>query len=420
MRKLALICLLTVCALFAGAQTQPAPTAPKTHKEYSEYFLGNKDEILRQSEGVKKIMAQSDSISNLLDTVLNLQLSIEKALPNISDNPELAERAEKLIDDCDKNLYKKLTNPPYPVIMITTDGYLHTLEEYKLKLGNLLQEINTYLSEKEEVVATPDESQDLEVAEIAIPFSAQGMRMLQHQIDCNTFMCLEVSSTQTMIIICSIVLFLLAILGVIAFFRDLSLKKRLDENERRIGGLVQQVTYLQSLLANLQPVNQPAAQKKSKPAAQTNTYDTDLYGANAWGSQSQTNTVRQQPVHQTPKKPKPEPVPTDYRLYATLKAGAVVPEFFKISPEASSDKIFVLTLPNVDSDTATFSIATGTLSAAQMKETIENRDTYLPNTFCETRNIAPNPTSIEVLSPGKAKKVDGKWMVADRVVINLN
>lgn len=412
MRKLALICLLTVCALLAGAQTlQPSYTC----------FKANKEVILTQSERVKKIKLKTDSISRLFDEVLSLQEHIEGSLTSISDNKELADSAQSRVDHFKNDFFKKITDNDGTVILITSDGYIQTLNNYKPLLEQCCQEINTYLSEKEEVVATPDESQDLEVAEIAIPFSAQGMRMLQHQIDRNTFMCLEVSSTQTMIIICSIVLFLLAILGAIAFFKNLSLKKRLDKSERRIGALDQQVTYLQSLLANQKPANQSAAQKKSKPAARTNNYDTDLYGANAWGQQTQPNTVRQQQTTpRVPEKRKSEPVPTDYRLYATLKAGAVVPEFFKISPEASSDKIFVLTLPNADSDTATFSIATATLSPAQLRETIENRDTYLPNTFCETRNIAPNPTSIEVLSPGKAKKVDGKWMVADRVVINLN
>ena len=54
-----------------------------------------------------------------------------------------------------------------------------------------------------------------------------------------------------------------------------------------------------------------------------------------------------------------------------------------------------------------------------MKSVINNRETYLPNVFCEKSIDSHHPTNIEVISQGVAKKVDGKWQVQHRMSIRL-
>lgn len=110
--------------------------------------------------------------------------------------------------------------------------------------------------------------------------------------------------------------------------------------------------------------------------------------------------------------------PTISYLYATIKAQSPYAEFFKVASENSGDKVFMLTLANPEADVAEFTIAPN-MSPDFMKSVIIDRDTYLPSLFCEKSIDSSNPTRIEVNSVGRAKKVDGKWQVQERMIIRL-
>ncbi len=110
--------------------------------------------------------------------------------------------------------------------------------------------------------------------------------------------------------------------------------------------------------------------------------------------------------------------PTISYLYATIKAHSPYAEFFKVTNENSGDKVFMLTLANPESDVAEFTIAPN-MSPDFMKSVIIDRDTYLPSLFCEKIIDSSNPTRIEVNSVGRAKKVEGKWQVQERMAIRL-
>lgn len=120
--------------------------------------------------------------------------------------------------------------------------------------------------------------------------------------------------------------------------------------------------------------------------------------------------------------PTPNPVvenkPSTTYLYATVKASSGLPEFSKIANENSGDKVFQLILSKPEDETAEFTIAPN-MPADFTKEVIINRETYLPGIFCEKSIDNANPTRIQVLSPGRAKKVDGKWQVQERMNIRL-
>lgn len=105
-------------------------------------------------------------------------------------------------------------------------------------------------------------------------------------------------------------------------------------------------------------------------------------------------------------------------LYATIKAQSPYAEFFKVTRENAGDKIFMLIQDKPDADTAEFTIS-DKMTPDFMKSVILDRDTYLPALFCEKAIVSANPTKIIVEIPGKAKKVDGKWMVQDRMTLRL-
>lgn len=140
--------------------------------------------------------------------------------------------------------------------------------------------------------------------------------------------------------------------------------------------------------------------------------------------QPKPQTRRQQtivtPVHreENVQRIKVDERPTMTYLYATIKAQSPYAEFFKVATENSGDKVFMLTLANPEADVAEFTIAPN-MSPDFMKSVIVDRDTYLPSLFCEKSIDSSNPTRIEVNSVGRAKKIDGKWQVQERMIIRL-
>lgn len=105
-------------------------------------------------------------------------------------------------------------------------------------------------------------------------------------------------------------------------------------------------------------------------------------------------------------------------LYGVAKTNSSFPEFYKVSEDESVDKAFVLVMENKEDNTAEYSISP-IMSADFKKSVIQDRETFLPLLFCEKTIESSTPTSIEVVSKGKAHKVDGKWQVRERMVIRL-
>lgn len=105
-------------------------------------------------------------------------------------------------------------------------------------------------------------------------------------------------------------------------------------------------------------------------------------------------------------------------LYATVNVNSSLPEFFKVTSEKTSDKLFELTLVNPDDEVAGFTVIPD-LSPNFLRDVILNRDTYLPTTFCDKQIKSENPTQIMVQETGRAKKDGNIWRVTDRMVIKL-
>lgn len=114
----------------------------------------------------------------------------------------------------------------------------------------------------------------------------------------------------------------------------------------------------------------------------------------------------------------PHPQPAILNMYATVRAGADVAEFFRVSPDYTPDKVFMLVLAAEGADTATFTLASD-MNSDFMKNVIKNRSIYLPPSFCQIESYAATPQRIEVTAPGKARKEDDKWLVERTMSVKL-
>lgn len=139
---------------------------------------------------------------------------------------------------------------------------------------------------------------------------------------------------------------------------------------------------------------------------------------------SESPVEKIKPVVVTDKKEQkqpPQPVQEKssvYYLFATAKAGSNYPEFYKVSRDKGLDKVYMLTLKKEDDEIAEFTIDPD-MTPNFMKSVIDDRNTHLPKTFCVIEHYGEDPTRIEVVSNGTAKKEGGKWMVEKPMTIKL-
>lgn len=177
-------------------------------------------------------------------------------------------------------------------------------------------------------------------------------------------------------------------------------KQELEDAERRINHKISEIkqSNFRGTTASVVP---PQPQYQPKPQ-----------------QRRQQTVVKPAKLEEKVQRVKVEERPVETYLYATIKAQSPYAEFFKVATENSGDKVFMLTLANPESDVAEFTIAPD-MSPDFMKSVIIDRDTYLPALFCEKNIDSSNPTRIEVNSAGRAKKVDGKWQVQERMTIRL-
>lgn len=139
---------------------------------------------------------------------------------------------------------------------------------------------------------------------------------------------------------------------------------------------------------------------------------------------SESPVEKIKPVVVTDKKEQkqpPQPVQEKssvYYLFATAKAGSNYPEFYNVSRDKTLYKVYMLMLKNEEDEIAEFTIVPD-MTPDFMKSVIDDRETHLPPIFCERSIDAQNPTRIEVVSTGIAKKEGGKWTVQERMKIKL-
>lgn len=206
--------------------------------------------------------------------------------------------------------------------------------------------------------------------------------------------------------------FVLAMFSLLAILR---VNTRINHRYDEIKNIEKQVDKIKLQLSEIKPTNFRGTAHISQGQANHPT---------PYQPKQQTRrkepAIVPQPRYDEPKPQQPivEQRPTISNLFATIKAGSPLAEFFKVSTENSGDKVFMLTLTNPEAEVADFTIVPN-MAPDFMKSVIVDRDTYLPAIFCEKSIDSQNPSKIEVLSQGRAKKVDGKWQVQERMSIRL-
>lgn len=214
-----------------------------------------------------------------------------------------------------------------------------------------------------------------------------------------------------------ITLWILSAIGSLGFIITIFLlvvisriKSRIDERKYEIGELEKKVLKQKEELLVLINRPQPVADKSIKKTKIPNI--------------SESPIEKTKPVVVTDKKEQkqpPQPVQEKssvYYLFATAKAGSSYPEFYNVSRDKTLYKVYMLMLKNEEDEIAEFTIVPD-MTPDFMKSVIDDRETHLPPIFCERSIDAQNPTRIEVVSTGIAKKEGGKWTVQERMKIKL-
>lgn len=194
------------------------------------------------------------------------------------------------------------------------------------------------------------------------------------------------------------------------------LTKKLEEVEKRIECIIQSKSDIQRELRSLQHLARKYERENEINISDAGTPPSFYNKPQQWQKIQPHEMPVLQEVHAEELKVDERPA-VSY-LYATIKAQSSYPEFFKVSTDNSGDKVFMLILANTEANVAKFTIVPN-MSPDFMKSVIIDRETYLPSLFCEKSIDSSNPTRIEVISMGSAKKVDGIWQVQDRMIIRL-
>lgn len=175
--------------------------------------------------------------------------------------------------------------------------------------------------------------------------------------------------------------------------------------------------------ANIEVPNKKSHKDKTKDKTGVQTTDTSSVPPgteSAYPTQPsmQYNNVVATPSAVPERKENINKVPQETYLYAIANAnvnGEI--GLYKVTTENSGDKVFMIILKKADDENGDFTIAP--MSDNFMRVAIADRNTYLPSQFCESTLNSPNPTRIEVIEKGKARKVGGKWQMQERMKIRL-
>jgi len=214
-------------------------------------------------------------------------------------------------------------------------------------------------------------------------------------------------------------------LGIAALIFLISIQKRVFRHGGKLATYKQELDLVKTELNNAKSSNAKVISTATIVSNNNKSYDRykpqhNNSRQNSYNTNTQFAGSRQQHVAVPPKLPEKEVAKsTEIRLYASIKTDARKLDFFKLSEDNHGDKAFVLIIANPEAEVAEFTLAPN-LKSDFITNAIQNRETYLPATACEISSAeTANPTRIEPLSPGKAKKENGIWTVQSRMSIRI-
>lgn len=385
-------------------------------KKQLEELRSHQSEVVSQTKNARGITEQDKakadavltSTFQLLDTVLTMSEKIEK---DIELKTEIQSDIVNFIDE-----YRRaISHPTMPaVINIGTNGFIIVAEKYSAEFNKKKKEAEKYVSnngniQKDANSKDSTKNGDLEAEDYA----------LQNDND---------KYVLNWWIVLAIVIALISLgLNILTLIKIEKKARAIKDNRLQIEELERTLTHK---IKEIQGSSVQGLSYQSKPNKYAPTHG--LYTGIQQSKKGRTGVppiIKENPnvekgnikpteTQHSGNKPVVHKQPEVTCLYATIKAQSPYAEFFKVTRENAGDKIFMLIQDKPDADTAEFTIS-DKMTPDFMKSVILDRDTYLPALFCEKAIVSANPTKIIVEIPGKAKKVDGKWMVQDRMTLRL-
>ncbi|MBD5261833.1 MAG: hypothetical protein HDS38_06855 [Bacteroides sp.] len=412
MRKITIFILSLFSALFMWAENNDTPDYNSTLTQI-ENLKNKQSEVI---ESAKNATSINDSDIATANSTLNYTFcSLDSVLRqyNYINNAELQRECLIEISKFIKDYKKAILNRDGTKITIGSNRFLTVAKDYKPKFEELNNKILKLLSTNLESIhpaQIPEEPYSVKdsIANIQDKVATLEKKSSLH-------------STWTWFSL------VIGILGLIAgCFALYCISKINSTNSKRrekikdVESRIQaQINDLKTSINNVPVAKTYAPSKPYQPKRSGRNRSTpkDSYP----DLQTPKDNIPEQPAYGEETAYNPEttkPKISTYNLFATIKVGSPLPEFSKVTSEHTGDKVFMLTLDSPESDVAEFTIAPN-MAQDFMKSIISDRDTYLPNVFCEKSIESHNPTNIEVISQGVAKKVDGKWHVQHRMSIRL-
>lgn len=399
MRKVVSTMFMFLAVLLVWGQTGASFDSDEVKNALSS-FQESKSTVIQQAADKNK-SEQSESEPKLTHIFDRFQFVVDN-YAHFQDNEELRSEAIKITYGFAKEYSNAIVaSATDHRISIGSRKFLDVVDNYSPQFDDFYEKAQKYI-----------ENHKKETQEVAtdVPATNQGNDDLTNSQA-------ETKNTKLplwywIIMGVGVIGFVLALFSLLAILR---VNTRINHRYDEIKNIEKQVDKIKLQLSEIKPTNfRGTAHVSQGLVNHPTTYQPKQQ------TRRKEPAIVPQPRYDEPKPQQPivEQRPTISNLFATIKAGSPLAEFFKVSTENSGDKVFMLILTNPEAEVADFTIVPN-MAPDFMKSVIVDRDTYLPAIFCEKSIDSQNPSRIEVLSQGRAKKVDGKWQVQERMSIRL-
>lgn len=410
MRKAITFILLLITSLCIWGQTENKSSLTNT-ADTIQYFKDNQAEIVNQGVEAKKCTKeQADSIlSNTFNNLDTIMIAYDK----LADNQDLQKKCEDAINTFIKKYSVKIHDNKGQ-ISVTTRGFLIVAEEYGEEFHKLIEDIK---KSSPGIFTSGNSAPTLILTE-----AAEGEEEESEDVEDKD----KKGFNESLLIFISLGIGLLGFcLGIAALIFLISIQKRVSRHGGKLATYKQELDLVKTELNNAKSSNAKVIPTATIVSNNNKSYDRykpqhNNSRHNSYNTNTQFAGSRQQHVAVPPKLPeKAAERSSETHLFATIKNDGKQMDFYKISNENPGDKPFMLTIAKPEDEVAEFTIAPN-LPANFIQDIIQNREVYLPRTACEISSAeTASPTRIEVMSPGKAKKVSGTWMVQSPMSIRI-
>lgn len=391
----------SILIMFVSVLTMWGQSTEFTYENASDAIKKLKDAqptIIQQANASSRIISTDKANAESLLTATFKKLdNVMSVYKQIESDQQLNHEAQQIIVDFLKAYRAAILDDKKENIQVSTRSFMTVAENSSPKFDEFYNKAQKYI---ESHPSTPEVKKDTDVQDFRDGNNVEGSKSNGTISDS-----LKNGSVLSILTWMALAIGMLSLLfSVLALVRinhehhQINKRKQeIEDAERRINQKINELkpSSFRGTTSSSVPPQLPLPQQKKVQNPVTAVHRED-------------NTQRLKVVER----------PTISYLYATIKAQSPYAEFFKVTNENSGDKVFILTLANPESDVAEFTIAPN-MSPDFMKSVIIDRDTYLPSLFCEKIIDSSNPTRIEVNSVGRAKKVEGKWQVQERMAIRL-